>query len=78
MITVSAGMREKINEAIKAFHDLTCLKIKPRSEAGNLPHNTFVYFVNGYVLSTLISILEIVCHAVTCTCTSVARKNVMT
>lgn len=55
-------MREKINEAIKAFNDLTCVKIQPRAQAGNLPHNSFIYFVNGYVLSTMISMLEIVCQ----------------
>lgn len=48
-------MREKINESIKAFEDLTCVRIVPRSQAGNLPHNSYVYFVNGYVNITPIN-----------------------
>ncbi|XP_056005160.1 blastula protease 10-like [Ostrea edulis] len=51
---VSASMREKINEAIKAFNDLTCVKIQPRAQAGNLPHNSFIYFVNGQGCSSYV------------------------
>lgn len=58
MFLVSASMREKINESIKAFEDLTCVRIVPRSQARNLPHNSYIYFVNGYVNISLINDIQ--------------------
>ncbi|XP_078312118.1 blastula protease 10-like [Crassostrea virginica] len=50
----SASMREKINEAIKAFEDLTCIRVIPRSQATNLSHTSYVYFVNGQGCSSYV------------------------